>query len=465
MKTLFINLSLRPDSKVRRIPVGLAYVVTAAKKAGFDFDLIDMDIDYLTYDDLRKILQEKKYDIYAFGAIVSSFKIVKEIAEIIRETNPNATIVAGNSVASSIPETLMEHTEVNIGVMGEADETIVEILHAYKNKIDFKNIKGIFYKNPDGTIQYTEKRPVEKDLDKFGFPEWEIFDVEKYYKYGDLNSNCFAGKENVNWMPLNTGRGCPYRCTFCYITVRDDKKRYRRYSKEAIVEEFKRLHYKYDANFISLWDDLTFPNRLSVKNIVNAILSLDFKISWNAPIRGDLFRRKDIDLIKAVKESGCTDLGFSLENADSTILQAIDKHLDVDKFIEQAQVLNEVGVTPLTSVIFGYPQETPESIKKTLDVCEEAGVYPSVGFLLALPGTPIYKTIRAEGYIPNEYEYLMKIGDRQDFSLNYTTMSNETFVSEVTNGLQKLAEKQGLKFDNPLKTVHYQKPKKYTTKK
>ena len=461
MKILFINLSLRPDSQVRRIPVGLAYVVTAAKKAGFDFDLVDMDIDYLSYNDLSKILEEKKYDIYAFGAIVSSFKIVKEISEIIRKSNPQATIIAGNSVASSIPETLMEHTEVNIGVMGEADETIVEILKAFQNKTDLKYVQGIFYKQEDGTVIHTEKRPVEANLDNFGFPEWEIFNVEKYYKYGDVNSNCFAGKENVNWMPLNTGRGCPYRCTFCYITVRDDKKRYRRYSKHAIVEELKRLHYKYDATFISLWDDLTFPNRLGVKNIVNAILELDFKIAWNAPIRGDLFRKKDIELVRKVKESGCTDLGFSLENADETILKAIDKHLEVDRFIEQAHVLNEVGVTPLTSVIFGYPQETPQSIKKTLDVCEEAGVYPSCGFLLALPGTPIYKTLRADGYIPNEYEYLMQIGDRQDFSLNYTTMGNEEFVSEVTKGLRELATKQGLEFDNPLKTVHYQKPKKY----
>lgn len=463
MKIAFINLSLRPDSKVRRIPVGLAYIVTAAYNAGFEFDLIDMDIDYLSYQDLEKLLLEKKYDIYAFGAIVSSFKIVKEISEIIRKANPNGKIIAGNSVASSIPQTLMEHTEVDIGVMGEADETIVDLLNAFKNKTDLKYVKGIFYKE-DGDVKYNERRPVESNLDNFGFPRWEIFDIEKYYQYGDLNSNCLSNNKSVKWMPLNTGRGCPYRCTFCYITVRDDKKRYRRYSKEAIIGEIKRLHYNYGANFISLWDDLTFPNRLGVKNIVEAILELDFKILWNAPVRGDLFRKKDIDLLYKVKKSGCTDLGFSLENADEEILKAIDKHLDIDRFIEQAQVLNEVDITPLTSVIFGYPQETPQSIRKTLEVCEEAGVYPSVGFLLALPGTPIYKTLRADGYIPNEYEYLMQIGDRQDFSLNYTSMSNETFVSEVTNGLRDLATKQGLAFDNPLKTIHYQKPTKYKSK-
>lgn len=462
MKIAFINPSLRPNAKVKRIPVGLGYVLTAVKSAGIEFDLIDMDIYNITFNALKKILEEQKYDVISLGAIVSSFKLVKEIAQIIRDVSPRAIIIAGNSVASSIPETLMEHTEVNIGIIGEADYIIVELLQALKNKEDIKNVKGIFYKE-DKIIKYTPKRDIEKNIDNFGFPAWETFDIEEYYKAGDVNTNAFISdsKEDIKWMPLNSGRGCPYFCSFCYITVRDDKKRYRRYSKEAIIQEMKRLHYKYGANSISFWDDLAFPNRLVFKNTVDAILNLDFKFTWNAPVRGDLFRKKDLDLLKKAKKSGCLDLGYSLENADETILTAIDKKLDVNQFIEQSKVLREADIIPRTSIIFGYPQETPETIKKTIDVCEEAGVYPSVGFLLALPGTPVYKSLRTEGYIPNEYEYLMKIGDRQDFSLNYTSMSNELFTSEVTNRLHELAKKQGLKFDNPLKTIHYQKPKKY----
>lgn len=462
MKIAFINPSLRPDAAVKRIPVGLGYVITAAYNAGIEFDLIDMDIDKITLNDLKKILEDEKYNVIALGAIVSSFKLVKDIAQIIRDTLPNAIIIAGNSVASSIPETLMEHTEVDIGIMGEADYTIVDLLNSLSNKIDIKNVKGIFYKK-DKDIKFTSSRDIEKDIDNFGFPKWELFNVDKYYDYGDANTNSFITdtKEGIKWMPLNSGRGCPYFCSFCYITVRDEKKRYRRYSKEAILSEIKRLHTKYGANSISFWDDLAFPNRLVFKNTVDAISELDFKFTWNAPVRGDLFRQKDLELLKKAKQSGCLDLGYSLENADSEILKAIDKKLDVEQFIEQSKVLREAEIIPRTSVIFGYPQETPETIKKTIDVCEEAGVYPSVGFLLALPGTPVYKSLRAEGYIPNEYEYLMQIGDRQDFSLNYTSMSNELFTSEVTKHLHELAKKQGLQFDNPLKTIHYQKPKRY----
>ena len=458
MKALFINISLRPDAKRRQIPVGLGYILTAAYNAGFEFDLIDMDIDHISYNELEKLLLEKKYDVYLFGTIVSGFKIAREIASIIRKTNEGAIIVAGNSVASSIPEILMEHTEVDIGVMGEGDITVVDLLNCIKNGDDIKNVQGIFYKNGN-KIHFTGQRSVESNLDVFGFPKWELFNLEKYFQNGEINTNSFDIQENIRWLPLSSGRGCPYSCTFCYITVRDDKRRYRRYSLDAIINEMERLHYKYGANYIRFWDDLTFPNRSILRKMIKRFKELDFKFYWDAPVRGDLFTKKDIELLKEVKSTGCDNLAFSLENADKEILKAIDKHLNIDQFIEQAKVLREANITPLTSIIFGYPQETPQSIRDTFEVCAEAGVYPSTGFLLALPGTAIYAQLKRDGLIGDEFEYLMSIGDRQDFHYNFTSMDDELFMKEVSDGLRKLAKMQGLEFDNPFKTVRYQRPK------
>lgn len=153
------------------------------------------------------------------------------------------------------------------------------------------------------------------------------------------------------------------------------------------------------------------------------------------------------------------NISYFLENANSKILQAINKKMDVNEFIEQSKIIWKSGITPLTSVIFGYPQETPETIQHTLDVCYECNIYPSVGFLLPLPGTEIYQWALNKGKIKNELEYLMKIGDRQDFHINLTEMEDDKFVETVNIYLEKHAEKLGLKFDNPLKTTTYQKPK------
>ena len=79
--------------------------------------------------------------------------------------------------------------------------------------------------------------------------------------------------------------------------------------------------------------------------------------------------------------------------------------------------------------------------------------------MLPLPATPIYEWAKENGHIVNEMEYLERIGDRQDFHINLTTMSDEEFVETVTTKLEALAEKQGLKLESVFKTVMYQKPK------
>jgi len=82
MRIVFINPSLRPDAKRRQLPVGLAYIMTAVKRAGFEFDLIDMDINNLSMQDLEDMLGKTMYDVYAFGCIVTGFRFVRQIAEI-----------------------------------------------------------------------------------------------------------------------------------------------------------------------------------------------------------------------------------------------------------------------------------------------------------------------------------------------------------------------------------------------
>jgi anaerobic magnesium-protoporphyrin IX monomethyl ester cyclase len=455
MKIVFINPSLRPDAKRRLLPVGLAYVMTAAKNSGFEFDLIDMDIDQLSMHDLEEILGCRTYDVYAFGCIVTGFKQVKEISRIVKSSNPQATVIAGNSVATSIPEILLNNTMVDIAILGEGDNTIVELLKVLEKGNSISGVQGIAFKE-NSKIVHTPARVAIPNLDVLGFPDWDLFELEKYNEYSSLQMATFVSDQTRSY-PLNAARGCPFNCSFCYHVFKDQK--YRKYSEEAVMNEIKRLHDRYNCNHISFWDELTFHTIKSASVMAEKIRNLDFEISWEAPTRGNLFKEKDVELIKGLKESGCSSISFSLENASSEILKAMNKKMNVSQFIEQVKALWDGGVTPLTSVVFGYPQETPETIQKTLDVCEACGIYPSVGFLLPLPATPIYEWAKENGYIDNEVEYLERIGDRQDFHINLTAMSDEEFVETVTTKLEALAEKQGLEFESVFKTVTYQKPK------
>ncbi len=429
--------------------------MTSVKKAGFTFDLIDMDVDNVSMEDLESIISKSDYDVYAYGCIVTGFKWVKRSASIIKKVNPHAVIIAGNSVATSIPDILLSNTQVDIAVLGEGDRKIVEILKVLDSKRDLSEVRGVAYKE-NGRIVNTGVGEAVPDLDEIGFPDWNIFNLDKYRKYEKVNANTFSESE-IRSFPLNSARGCPFRCTFCYHVFKNDK--YRKYSEGAIIEEIKRLHYEYGCNHISFWDELSFSSIKSINQIVERLSCLDFKIAWEAPVRGNLLKKEHVPLVRKMKESGAECISFSLENANPEILKAMNKKMNVLQFIEQVEALWEGGVTPLTSVIFGYPQETPETIQSTLDVCEECNIFPSVGFLLPLPATPIYEWAKENGYIVNEVEYLERIGDRQDFHINLTSMSDEEFVGTVTTKLEALAKKQRLDLESVFKTVTYQRPK------
>jgi len=121
MKLLIINLCLRPETPKCIFPIGLGYIATAVKSAGFKFDLMDIDAKRHTDGEVEKIIRKGNYDCVAFGCIVTGYKIVKKLARVIKGINKKITIIAGNSVASSIPETILGKTDVDIAVMGEGD--------------------------------------------------------------------------------------------------------------------------------------------------------------------------------------------------------------------------------------------------------------------------------------------------------------------------------------------------------
>lgn len=128
MKILFVNPSLRPNAPHRYLPVGLGYVVTAAERAGFSFDILDIDIGHYSDADVEQYLVRNRYDVIAIGSIVTHYRWVKWFLHMAREKQPDCTLLAGNSVGGSVPELLLNNSPVDIIIQGEADETIVSVL-------------------------------------------------------------------------------------------------------------------------------------------------------------------------------------------------------------------------------------------------------------------------------------------------------------------------------------------------
>ena len=179
MKAVLINICLRPDVEKILYPVGLGYIASAIARTNHEVQIVDMDTRRMTFEELEAEMRSLDFDVVGFGCIVTGYKIVKRLASLAKRVNPDAAVIVGNSVASSVPETLLAKTEVDVAVIGEGDETIVELLHCLEDRGDLKTVKGICFRE-DGRMACTGPRRPWLDVDAIAPPDWELFDARRY---------------------------------------------------------------------------------------------------------------------------------------------------------------------------------------------------------------------------------------------------------------------------------------------
>ena len=459
-KVLLINVSLRPTSKNIYFPIGLAYITSAIKNAGFNFEIIDMDALRLSDIELERLIKGARFDVVAMGCIVTGYKHIKRLCHLIKRVH-NVPIIIGNSVATSIPHILLNKTNADIAVLGEGDITIIELLKALKDDTPLEDVKGIAFKK-DGNVIFTREREIISSLDELPFINYDLFNMDIYLERFKLSiSEPYPIEfDQLKSFPINTARGCPFKCTFCYHVFRGKKYRYR--SVENIIQEIEILKEKYGVNHVEFADELSLFSKSQAEKLADYFIEKKINVYWAANCRAGFFKENDIELAKKLKLAGCITLGYSLESADETILNAMDKKFNPDDFEIQTKILHQVGIVPTTSIVIGYPQETLETIQKTFDFCLRCKIYPSTGYLLPQPGTPMYDLAIERGLIKDEEEYLLKLGDRQDFTINLTTMAQEEIEKITRENLKKISQELnlGLNNENLIKTGHSRHQKK-----
>jgi radical SAM superfamily enzyme YgiQ (UPF0313 family) len=468
MKILFVNPSLRLGSGTKYLPVGIASVMTYIDLHGYRFDLLDIDIDDLSNSDVENFIKKNHYDVVLTGSIVTHYSWMKWFVRMLKSYHPSSKVIVGNSVAGSIPELFLRNSGADIAVIGEGEISCLEALNALKNNTDLQNVEGIAFLDSRNNFVKTPKRKALSKLDDFPMINWEYFNVEKYFtkSYSNADGLIFDNDEIPRTMPVVSARGCVFRCTFCHFVFWDDPYRYR--SAKNIVNEIRRDIDKYNVNFVNFWDDLSFSSLKQVERLADEILNSNLKFYWNAAIRTDLFGNQKfsyedrLNIAKKMKLSGCVNVGYSLESGNQEILDMMNKKVKTEYFIEQADILKEAGITSSVSVVFGYPPETEESIKETFDLCLQVGVYPSIGYLLPLPSTGMYKYAIENGYITNEDAYLDAITERQDFNLNMTDLTQDKIESLIKKYASELNTQLdlGLKDGSLIRTGGYMYQKK-----
>lgn len=186
--------------------LGILFLAAVLEKAGIDVEVVPADIMRYTWEDISKRIEDFKPDVVGVTTCTEnrfdSFKLVKTA----KEVDPNIITVLGGPHISMVKEdTLIHIKEVDILVIGEGEDTIVELIRVLEAKDDLSKVKGIYYKNENGTVVFTGFREKIENLDSLPFPARHLIPMEKYNFYittRDGKKKKSSKYHNFKGMPL-----------------------------------------------------------------------------------------------------------------------------------------------------------------------------------------------------------------------------------------------------------------------
>lgn len=340
-------------------PLGLRYISAMLKNSGFtDVTGIDLNVDKISKFESEVMTA----DVLGIYAVSRKFPEVVEFAEKAKGLNSRIKVVIGGPHASLEPEEVISCEYIDFVVMGEGEYTFLELVRALEKDEDLSQIKGICYKL-DGNTKRNSAREWIKNLDNILFPDFELFNSNKYsLKYYRLPWSFIRTATAI------ASRGCPYNCTTCQPALREINGPYRQRSVKNVLLEIKFLKQKYKVRYITFLDNTFTVNRNWVVDFCNELIKQKIKIKWDCAGTVSLV---DKDLLLLMKKAGCRGISFGIESGSQYVL---DKILNKRQTVHRArEVIQEAGEAKLRThcwFMIGIPGETKEQMLETVELAK-----------------------------------------------------------------------------------------------
>ena len=370
-----------------------------------------------------------KPDLIVMDSSFPSLKNDIEVAEEIKR-NCEAKIVLVGPPASQFPDEILSSDGIDIVARWEYDFTVRDIAKALEENGDFKDIKGISYKE-NGKIIHNPNREftTSEDLDRIPF-------VSKVYKKHLNIKDYYLSSSLYPEVQIFTGRGCPYLCTFCSWTQTLMGRKYRVRSISNVLDELEWIQENLPEVKEVFFEDDTFTiNKKRVLEFCREYRKRGLDITWACNARADL----DYETMKEMKKANCRLLIVGYESGSDEILRNIKKGITVEQTRRFAKDARKAGLLVHGDFIIGLPGETKETIELTRKLIKETKPdILQVSVASPFPGTEFYKWCEENGYLlindPNEY---LDEQGHQKAIISYPWLTAEEIVQKVDSILKE----------------------------
>ncbi|HHT9116990.1 MAG TPA: B12-binding domain-containing radical SAM protein [Candidatus Hypogeohydataceae bacterium YC38] len=360
-------------------PLSLTYAAAVAERAGHKVSIIDAVAERLNLDKIVSRINALSPDIlgftvttYGFAQNLNNIRLIKERVKI--------PVIVGGWHLSLYPAETIAHPEFDYAVVGEADDTLPELLKTLEWGGDLKGVKGIAYRRNGDTI-VNAPREVRDTIDETLFPARHLLKNNQYF-------NVFTQRKNFTGML--SSRGCPFRCIFCDLKT----KKYRLRSPENFVDEMEVCYKEFGIRSMDIHDTIFTINKKRASTMCEEMMRRKLDIDWTARARSDTV---DKDMLKMMSRAGCKVVMFGIESGDPEILRILRKDIKLDRVREVVKWTKHYGMKALGFFILGSPGETTQSIRRTLNfACELPLDYVQFTKMTPFPNTELYELYKKE---------------------------------------------------------------------
>lgn len=316
---------------------------------------------------------------------------VIEIVRGIRRYNAETKIVCGGPlVANHHRRYPPEELQIALDDMGadiyiiesQGEATLARVVEALKDGGDLSKVPNLIYKDDDGTLRPTPREAEANDMDA-AIIDWQSF-----------------ADENLGaTLQTRTARSCAFKCSFCAYPTRAGKLTLT--SLEALERELDAMKAVGGVENVVFIDDTFNVPLPRFKDICRLLIRKQYGFSWYSYFRCS---NSDEEAIALMAESGCKGVFLGIESGSPTILANMDKHAEIEQYREGIRLLKQHGILTFGSFITGFPGETEETVRESVDFIRDTGVdYFRSQIWYCEPGTPIWFRkeqygIRGEGY-------------------------------------------------------------------
>lgn len=371
-----------------RLPMAVLALASHGVPQGYKCKIVDERTSDLDDEDIK---QAEIIGISSMSGM--QLKSAIRTAGRIKKLRPEVPLVWGGAHPSAHPEQTVQSPLVDFVVKGEGEEAFLRLSEKILRNQDYSDLPAILFKQNGHVVD----NPVADewiDMDKLQFPMYELLDITKYADFED-------------GLSYETSRGCPFRCTFCYVEY-FHKRKWRGKSTDKVIAEMKKIQNDIGVKKLFIIDDNFFGNRKRSFEICSQMITSGLPFKWVGTARADFLFKCSNEDMDTLKKSGCERLSIGAESGSERILKRIKKDITTEQIKGAVKKCVSNNIMPVVSFVIGLPFAEDMDLEKTLDLYDEimsCGKNVEInGLFMYTPyaGTPLFEESEKYGYKPQK---------------------------------------------------------------